>query len=68
MDPDPWSSRSRRAFEGQEHAVSSEMLYPPMSVALFVSRGDAIPSPITDEIVAFVKAGLEYAGFTVEIQ
>ena len=55
-------------YLGETVPVSSEMLAPPMSIALFVSGSDSIPSPNADQILEFVKEGLQYAGFTVEVQ
>ena len=56
------------SYQGRQYDVSSEMLFPPMTIALFVSRGDAIPAPDADDIVTFVREGLESVGFTVEVQ
>jgi len=53
-------------YHGEVVRVSSEMLAPPMKIALFTRGQDAVPSERGEEILEFVIAGLEFAGYTVE--
>ena len=53
-------------YHDETYQVSSEMLAPFMTIALYTRGSDAIASDHADEIVDFVTRGLEFAGFTVE--
>lgn len=53
-------------FQGRAHRVSSEMLDPPMTIALFPAETDAADPEERRLLLAFVTRGLEWAGFTVE--
>jgi hypothetical protein len=54
------------SYQGEAVQVNSEMLSPPMTIALFTRGQNAVPSERAEEILAFVKRGLEFAGFSVE--
>lgn len=53
-------------YRGESARVSSEMLAPPMTIALFTRGQDSVDSERAGEILDFVVRGLEFAGFTVE--
>lgn len=56
------------SYLGEHIRISSEMLYTPMGIALFVSGGDRTSSPRAEEVIDYTVAGLTWAGFTVQVQ
>lgn len=53
-------------FRGQSYEVDSEMLYPPMSIAVYWQRSPAARARNADDIRRFISEGLVAGGFTVE--
>jgi hypothetical protein len=53
-------------YRGETVRVSSEMLAPPMKIALYTRGQDAVASERAEEILQFVVDGLEFAGYIVE--
>jgi len=51
---------------GEVYHVSSEMLAPPMSVAVYFDTSVAAHASRSNEIRAFLLEALTFAGFTVE--
>jgi hypothetical protein len=52
-------------YRGRNTHINSEMLHPPMTIALFVGGGDG---PADEEAIRYAIAGLTWAGFEVEVQ
>lgn len=51
-------------FEGHQYDVDSEMLQPPMSIVIYTDSLKKAEMDYT-RVLAFVRAGLEWNGFTV---
>ena len=53
-------------FRGQRYVIDSEMLHPPMSIAIYFDSSRAAKADDAEQIREFVKGALAFAGFTVE--
>lgn len=54
-------------FRGQHYAVDSEMLEPPMSIAVYFQASRAAEADESEQIREFITAALAFRGFNVEL-
>lgn len=53
-------------YRGQQYEVDSEMLDPPMSIAVYFRTSDAAKAKEAEQIREFIAGALTFRGFTIE--
>lgn len=54
-------------FRGRHYVIDSELLNPPMSIAVYFTTSDAAKADDAERIRAFLTDALAFQGFTVEL-